>query len=93
VLFGGAVVLLPVTPDILHVGSPAWSWLLAARSIGAVAAITLAHLPSLRRPGRPCCARSPVWRRHRLWALALYLLSFLALAIAGAADNVGVGSE
>lgn len=94
VLFGGAVALLPVyAKDILHVGPAGLGWLLAADSLGAVVTtLTLAHLPPLRRAG-PALLRAVA-----LYGLAIitfgisrsYLLSFLALVIAGAADSVSV---
>ncbi|MGH7561376.1 MAG: MFS transporter [Gemmatimonadales bacterium] len=94
VLFGGAVALLPVfAKDILHVGPAGLGWLLAAQSIGAVLmALALAHRPPLRRAG-------PVL----LWSVAAFgaativfglsrsfVLSFAALAAAGAADSISV---
>lgn len=94
VLFGGAVVLLPVyAKDILHVGPAGLGWLLAAQSIGAVATtITLAHLPPLRRAG-PALLRAVVLFGVATIVFGLsrsYLLSFTALAVAGAADSVSV---
>lgn len=94
VLFGGAVALLPIyAKDILHVGPGGLGWLLAAESIGAVStSMILAHLPPLERAG-PALLRAVA-----LFGLATivfglsrsYLLSFIALAVAGAADSVSV---
>ncbi len=94
VLLGGATALLPVyATDILDVG-PAWlGWLRAAPSIGALAtAFLLAHRPPLRRAGPAL-----------LWSVAGFgaatvvfglsrdpFLSFAALALTGALDNVSV---
>ena len=94
VLFGGAVVLLPVfAKDILHVGPAGLGWLLAAQSIGAVATtLTLAHLPPLRHAG-PALLRAVTLFGIATIVFGLsrsYLLSFLALAVAGAADSVSV---
>jgi MFS family permease len=94
VLFGGAVALLPVyAKDILHVGPEGLGGLLAAQSVGAViTTIVLAHLPPFRRAG-PVLLRSVA-----LFGLAMivfgvsrsYLVSIVALAVAGAADSVSV---
>jgi MFS family permease len=94
VLFGGAVVLLPVfAKDILHVGPAGLGWLLAAQSIGAVATtLTLAHLPPLRHAG-PALLRAVALFGIATIAFGLsrsYLVSFIALAVAGAADSVSV---
>ncbi len=53
VLFGGAVALLPVFADkILHVGPQGLGFLRAMPSLGsALTMITLAMLPSLKKPG------------------------------------------
>lgn len=53
VLLGGAVALLPIfAKDILHVGPFELGCLQAASSIGAlIMAVTLAHLPPLRKAG------------------------------------------
>jgi MFS family permease len=94
VLLGGATALLPVfVKDILHVG-PEWlGWLRAAPSIGALAtALLMAHRPPLRRAGPTL-----------LWAVAGFgaatvvfgvstspWLSFAALTVTGALDNISV---
>lgn len=94
VLFGGAVALLPVyAKDILHVGPAGLGWLLAAESLGAVATtLTLAHLPPLRRAG-PALLRAVATYGAAIIVFGIsrsFLLSFLALAVAGAADSVSV---
>jgi MFS family permease len=94
VLFGGAVALLPVyAKDILHVGPAGLGWLLAADSLGAVGmTLTLAHLPPLRRAG-PTLLRSVALFGVAIIVFGLsrsFLLSFLALVVAGAADSVSV---
>jgi MFS family permease len=94
VLFGGATALLPIfAKDILQIGPTGLGWLRAAPSIGAlVMALTLAHRPPMRRAGRALLlsvagfgvvtivfglSRDPV-------------LSFAALALTGALDNVSI---
>jgi MFS family permease len=54
VLLGGATSLLPIyARDILHVGPGDLGWLRAAPSAGAlIMALSLAHLPAFRFPGR-----------------------------------------
>lgn len=94
VLFGGAVALLPVyAKDILHVGPSGLGWLLAAQSVGAVTTtIVLAHLPPLRRAG-PALLRAVALFGVATIGFGLsrsFLLSLLALAVAGAADSVSV---
>ncbi len=94
VLFGGATALLPIFAiEILHVGARGFGWLRAAPSIGAVSmAILLAHTHRNRKTGRVL-----------LWSVAgfglatvvfgfsrSYWLSFAALALIGATDNISV---
>lgn len=93
-LLGGATALLPVFADkILHTGPIGLGWLQAAPSLGAVSMATwLAHRPPLARPGRTM-----------LWAVAgfgvtvlvfglsrRFWLSFAALLVGGAFDNISV---
>ncbi len=93
-LFGGATALLPIfAVDILHAGARALGWLRAAPSVGAILmAVTLAHLPHIRRAG-------PVL----LWSVAGFGLATVGfglsrnlwiscamLALTGAFDNVSV---
>ncbi len=94
VLLGGATALLPVYADqILHVGPIGFGWLRAAPSIGAFAmAMWIAHRPPLAQPGTAL-----------LWSVAAFgaaivlfglsrwfALSFAALLLTGAFDNVSV---
>jgi MFS family permease len=94
VLFGGAAALLPIyAKDILHVGPAGLGWLLAAESSGAVATtLILAHLPPLKHAG-PALLRAVVVYGLAMIVFGLsrsYLISFAALAAAGAADSVSV---
>lgn len=94
VLLGGAVTLLPIyATDILHAGPGGLGLLEAAPSIGAfLMAITLAHLPPLKRPGSAM-----------LWAVGGFglatigfglsrdlALSWVLLFLTGALDNISV---
>ena len=94
VLFGGATTLLPVfAVDILHVGATGLGVLRAAPSVGAVLmALTLAHLPPLRRAGRTLLlavagfgVATIVFGLSRSFPLSLLMLGLL-----GALDNVSV---
>ena len=94
VLLGGATALLPMYADqILHVGAVGLGWLRSAQSVGAVTmAITQAHLPPMRRAGWTMLFAVAGFGlvtivfglSHSFW------LSLVALAIAGAFDNVSV---
>jgi MFS family permease len=94
VLFGGATTLLPVyARDILRVGPEGLGWLRAAPSAGAlVMALTTAHMPPMRFPGR-----------SMLWAVVGFgvativfgfsrsmTLSIVALVFVGGLDMVSV---
>jgi MFS family permease len=94
VLLGGATALLPMyATDILHVGPIGFGWLRAAEAIGAFAmAMVLAHRAPLEQPGRAL-----------LWSVAGFgvtiivfgmsedfALSFIALVLMGAFDNISV---
>ncbi len=94
VLLGGAIALLPIYADqILHVGPIGLGWLRASPSIGAIGmAVWTAHHTPFRRPGVVL-----------LWAVAgfggaiivfgvshWFWLSFAALLLSGAFDNVSV---
>jgi MFS family permease len=94
VLLGGATALLPVYADqILHVGPIGFGWLRAAPSLGAVMmAMWMAHRPPLERPGRAL-----LWTVVAFGAATLlfglsrwFWLSFLALFLTGAFDNISV---
>jgi MFS family permease len=94
VLFGGATALLPIFAiEVLHAGAQGFGWLRAAPSIGAVSmAFLLAHTHRSREAGRVL-----------LWSVAgfgmatvvfglsrSFWLSFAALVLTGAMDNVSV---
>jgi MFS family permease len=94
VLLGGATALLPVyAKDILHKGPTGLGFLQAALPMGSfLCALILAHRPPLQKAGRTL-----------LWAVAAFgfatilfglsqwfWVSFLALFLCGAADNVSV---
>lgn len=90
--FSSAVVLLPVFAiDILQVGAQGYGWLYAAVSVGSM--VTAAALSMRRRLSNQ--------GQLLLWAVAIYglatimfglsrsfMLSFLALALTGAADTL-----
>ena len=94
VLLGGATALLPIYADqILHVGAFGLGWLRAAPSFGAVLmALTLAHLPPMRRAGLTMlwavagfgAATVVFGLSHHFW------LSIAALVVTGACDNISV---
>ncbi len=94
VLFSGAAALLPVfARDILHVGPEGLGVLRSAPGLGAVAmALLLTQWPLKRHVGRRLFTAIGVFG---LAAVAFGLsrhapLSFLALSLLGAADNVSV---
>lgn len=94
VLFGGATALLPVyAKDILNVGPIGLAWLRSAPFIGAfVMAVAMAHLPPLKRAGPTllwCVAGfGACWIVFGLSTVVW--VSFAALLVAGALDNVSV---
>ena len=93
VLLGGATALLPIyAKDILQVGATGLGWLAAAPAVGAVG------MAVLHARAKPHAHAGHTF----LWAVAIfgiatlvfglsrwYWLSFLALVVVGAADNVG----
>jgi MFS family permease len=94
VLIGGVIALLPIfATEILHVGPVGFGWLRAAPSLGALLmGFTLAHLPPLKRAGM-----AMIWSvagfglATMIFGLSRnFVLSFVALAITGALDNVSV---
>jgi MFS family permease len=94
VLIGGVIALLPMfATDILHVGPVGFGWLRAAPSLGAlIMGFTLAHLPPMRRAGL-----AMIWSVAGFGLATIvfglsrnFVLSFIALAITGALDNVSV---
>ena len=94
VLLGGAQALLPMfASKILHVGPIGLGWLRSAESIGAVAmALTLAHRPPFRKAGPTLLAAVSVFGLAMIgFGLSTSLwLSFVMLALAGAADNISI---
>jgi MFS family permease len=94
VLFAGGAALFPIfAKDILHVGPAGLGWLSAAPALGAFAmSIAQGSLPPFRRAGRAF-----VWSVAG-YGLAMivfglsgwFWLSFAALILAGALDNVSV---
>jgi hypothetical protein len=94
VLLGGAIALLPVyTEHILRVDETKLGWLRAAPAIGAfIMALGLAYFPPMQRPGRAL-----LWAVTGFGAATIvfglsktYWLSFVALALTGAFDNISV---
>lgn len=94
VLLGGATALLPIFAEqILHVGAVGLGWLRAAPSFGAVImAFVLAHRPPLRQAGHAMLlAVAGFGAATIVFGLSKnYALSFLALAVTGACDNISV---
>jgi MFS family permease len=94
VLLGGAVALLPIFAEkILFVGPVGFGWLRAAQSIGAIAmAVTLAHLPPMRRAGWTLLlAVSGFGLATIVFGLSRsFWGSLVALALIGAFDNISV---
>jgi MFS family permease len=94
VLLGGALALLPIFADqILHVGVVGLGWLRAAPSLGAVLmAFVLAHRPPLRQAGDAMLlAVAGFGAATIVFGLSKnYALSFVALAVTGATDNISV---
>ena len=94
VLLGGATALLPIYAEkILHVGPIGFGWLRAAPSLGAVVmAFWIAHRPPMARPGGVL-----LWSVAGFGAAIIlfglsrsFWLSFVALLLSGAFDNVSV---
>jgi MFS family permease len=94
VLLGGAVTLLPVfARDILHTEAAGLGWLRAAPGMGAIAmAIVLAYQPPNRRAGRTLLVAVAGFGLATIvfGYSTNFLLSCLALFVAGAFDNVSV---
>jgi MFS family permease len=94
VLLGGALALLPIFADqILHVDAVGLGWLRAAPSLGAVTmALILAHRPPLQRAGKAMLlAVAGYGVATIVFGLSRnYALSFLAMALTGACDNISV---
>lgn len=94
VLLGGATALLPIyARDILHTGPEGLGLLRAAPSVGALLmALVLIRWPLRRRVGRTLLLAVGVFGLATLvFGLSTHIgLSMLALAVAGAADNISV---
>lgn len=94
VLLGGATALLPIfAKNILEVGPVGLGWLRTAPSVGALfMALSLAHRPPLRRPGIALLAAVAGFGAATiLFGLSeYYWLSWTALVLTGAFDNVSV---
>lgn len=94
VLFGGAVAMVPVyAKDILKVGAIGFGWLNAASDIGAIfIVIVLAFFPMKKAQGRKLfMAVAGFGLCIILFALSKwFLLSFVALLLAGMLDGVSV---
>jgi MFS family permease len=94
VLLGGAVALLPMfAKDILHVGSWGLGLLRAAPAVGALLiSVWLTRWPIQRRVGRMMFAAVAVYGVATIvFALStVFVLSFIALLVAGAGDMVSV---
>ena len=94
VLLGGATALMPVyAKDILHVGPRELGWLLAAPSIGAVAAAFVqAHRPPWQSAGRALLASVAGYGVVTIaFGLSTNLwLSLGLLVLLGACDNISV---
>ncbi len=94
VLFGGAVALVPIyARDILQVGSIGFGWLNAATDIGAIISVlTLTFIPMRRNQGRKLMyAVAGFGVCIIIFGLSKwFILSFLALVIAGIMDGVSV---
>ncbi len=94
VLFGGAVAMVPVyAKDILKVGPQGFGWLNAASDIGAIFIVILLTIaPLQKRQGRKLFfAVAGFGTCIIIFALSKwFLLSFVALMIAGMLDGVSV---
>jgi MFS family permease len=94
VLLGGALALLPMFADqILHVGATGLGWLRAAPSFGAVSmAFVLAHRRPLQHAGPAMLLAVAGFGAATIvfGMSSSFWLSFGALAITGACDNISV---
>lgn len=94
VLLGGATALLPIyAKDILHTGPEGLGLLRAAPSVGALLmSLVLMRWPLQRRVGHTLLGAVAIFGLANLvFGVSTHVgLSLLALAVAGAADNVSV---
>ena len=94
VLLGGAVALLPMyAKDVLHVGSWGLGLLRGAPAVGAlVMSIALTRWPIERRAGRTMFVAVATYGAATVvfGISTIFVLSFVALVVSGAADMVSV---
>lgn len=94
VLFGGAIALLPViAEEKLGVGAVGYGWLRAASGIGAASmALFLAARPVRRRVGKTLYLAVAMFGFATivLGTTELYVVAFMAVLVASAADMVSV---
>ncbi|MEY4099494.1 MAG: hypothetical protein RL300_665 [Pseudomonadota bacterium] len=94
VLLGGATALLPIyAKDILHTGPEGLGLLRAAPSVGALMmSVALMRWPLQRQVGHTLLGAVAIFGLANLvFGLSTHMgLSLLALAVAGAADNISV---
>jgi MFS family permease len=93
VLLGGAVYLLPIFAERLHLGAVGFSWLMAAPSIGAIGmALVIAHLPPMKRAGPAMLVAVAIFGVATIvFGLSTsFWLSFAMLVVCGVADNISV---
>jgi MFS family permease len=94
VMFGGVTALLPVfAKDVLHVGPVGLGWLASAQAIGA---LIMGVTQGVRKPTRHAGNTFTIAVACYGLAMAIFglseifLLSFFALVLAGAMDNLSV---
>ncbi|MEO7003511.1 MAG: MFS transporter [Ktedonobacterales bacterium] len=93
VLLGGAVTLLPIYADLLHVGAVGLGLMRAAPSVGAVTmALAIAFLPPFKHAGRTLLiAVAGFGAATIIFGLShSFALSLLVLVMAGGLDNISV---
>jgi MFS family permease len=94
VLLGGAVYLLPVfSVDILKVGAGGLGMLRAAEALGAISmGLLIAHMPPMKRAGRAMLLAVAAFGAATIvFGLSRnFWLSFAALFLIGAFDNISV---
>jgi MFS family permease len=92
--FSSATALLPIyAKDILHVGATGYGWLYAAQAVGALfAGIHLSLTSTLRKQGPVLLISVCIYGLATILFgfSSLFWLSFLALALGGAADTVSM---
>lgn len=92
--FSSATALLPIyAKDILHVGATGYGWLYAAQAVGAlIMAIHLSLTTRLRKEGPVLLISVCIYGFATILFgfSSVFWLSFLALALGGAADTVSM---